>query len=263
VLTCSGCGLENRETAKFCGDCGQLLATVVECVACGTENPRGRRFCDECGGALDAPRRTASATPEPITSEPRGAPDTLAGGRYHANIVTVHDVEEEGEHVYLVCQYMAGGDLERRLAEAEGHRLGVEEALSVTEQLCDALAHAHSHGIVHRDLKPGNVWISADGSVQLGDFGLAVALDRTRITQDGAMVGTATYMPPEQAVGGDVTASSDLYSLGAMLYEMVAGRPPFVGDDSVAVISQQLNTRPVAPSWHNSDVRPELEATER
>jgi len=178
----------------------------------------------------------------------------------HPNIVTVHDVDEEGERVYLVCQYMAGGDLEHRLARTEGHRLAIAEALTIAEQLCDALAHAHGHGIVHRDLKPGNVWIAADGGVQLGDFGLAVALDRTRVTQDGSMVGTATYMPPEQAVGGDVTASSDLYSLGAMLYEMLVGRPPFVGDDSVAVISQQLNTRPVAPSWHNPEVRPELEA---
>jgi class 3 adenylate cyclase len=178
----------------------------------------------------------------------------------HPNVVTVHDVVEEGERVYLVCQFMAGGDLERRVAEAEGHRLPVDEALSVTEQVCAALAHAHAHGIVHRDLKPGNVWLAADGAVQLGDFGLAVSLERTRMTQEGTMVGTATYMPPEQAVGGDVGPRSDLYSLGAMLYEMLTGRPPFVGDDSVAVISQHLNTRPVAPSWHNPQVRPELEA---
>ena len=74
------------------------------------------------------------------------------------------------------------------------------------------------------------------------------------------MMGTASYMPPEQAVGGEVTPRSDLYSLGALFYELLAGRPPFVGDDSVAVISQQLNTRPVAPSWHNAEGRPELEA---
>jgi len=177
-----------------------------------------------------------------------------------ANIVTVYDVVEEDERVYLVCQYMAGGDLERHLAEAEGHKLKIEEAFTLVEQICDALAHAHAHGIVHRDLKPGNVWLAEDGTAKLGDFGLAVALDRTRLTQDGSMVGTATYMPPEQAVGGEVTLRSDLYSLGALFYELLAGRPPFVGDDSVAVISQQLNTRPVAPSWHNSDVRPELEA---
>ncbi len=310
---CAQCGFENRETAKFCGDCGQPIRTTVACVACGTENPRGQRFCDECGGALDPPRRSADPRPAATSVEAPGEPTTLADGRYrvqrllgegakkrvylardtrldrevaiafvkshgldlvrvrreaeamgrlgdHPNIVTVHDVVEDGERVYLVCQYMAGGDLERRLDEAEGHRLPREDALTITEQLCDALSHAHGHGIVHRDLKPGNVWISADGSVQLGDFGLAVALDRTRITQDGSMVGTATYMPPEQAVGGDVTPTSDLYSLGALLYEMLTGRPPFVGEDSVAVISQQLNTRPVAPSWHNPEVGPELEA---
>jgi class 3 adenylate cyclase/tetratricopeptide (TPR) repeat protein len=178
----------------------------------------------------------------------------------HANIVTVHDVADEKGRVYLVCQYVAGGDLDHKLAAAEAHRLPIDDALRIATQICGALEHAHASGIVHRDLKPGNVWLTAEGDAKLGDFGLAVALDRTRITQDGTMVGTATYMPPEQAVGGVVTPRSDLYALGAMLYELVVGRPPFVGDDSVAVISQHLNTRPVAPTWHNEEVPPDLEA---
>jgi serine/threonine protein kinase len=91
----------------------------------------------------------------------------------HANVVTVYDVVEESGRVYLVSQYMAGGDLEQRLARADGHRLPVDEALTIGAQLCAALAHAHAHGIVHRDVKPGNVWLSAEGTVQLGDFGLA------------------------------------------------------------------------------------------
>jgi class 3 adenylate cyclase len=318
MLDCAACGYENRETAKFCGDCGQPLATTVACGACGTENSRSQRFCDECGGALGQPASPASSSAAPAARAAaplpgEGVPDALAAGRYrlqrflgegakkrvhlahdtrldrdvaiafiksegldlvrvrreaeamgrlgdHPNIVTVYDVDEEAGRVYLVCQFMAGGDLDHLLEAADGRRLPVDETLAVAEQLCRALAHAHANGIVHRDLKPGNVWLAADGSVKLGDFGLAVALDRTRITQEGAMVGTATYMPPEQAVGGDVTASSDLYALGAVLYELLVGRPPFVGDDSVAVISQHLNTRPVAPSWHNPDVRPELEA---
>src|SRR5581483_4376754 len=93
-----------------------------------------------------------------------------------------------------------------------------------------------------------------------GDFGLAVALDKTRLTQAGMMVGTVSYMPPEQALGGEVTPRSDLYSLGAMLYELVTGRPPFIGDESVAIITQHLNTPPVAPSWHVPDLPPGLEA---
>jgi eukaryotic-like serine/threonine-protein kinase len=99
-----------------------------------------------------------------------------------------------------------------------------------------------------------------EGVAKLGDFGLAVALDRSRLTQAGMMVGTVSYMPPEQAMGGEVTPRSDLYSLGAMLYEMVTGRPPFVGDDSVAVITQHLNAQPVIPSWHNAEMPAALEA---
>jgi tetratricopeptide (TPR) repeat protein len=178
----------------------------------------------------------------------------------HPNIVTVHDVDEEDGRIYLVCQYIDGGDLDQKLAESDGHRFSIDEALGITEQICAALQHAHDRDIVHRDLKPGNVWLTASGDAKLGDFGLAMALDRSRITHEGAMVGTATYMPPEQAVGGRASPRSDLYSLGAMLYEMLTGRPPFVGDDSVAIISQHLNVRPVAPSWHNPDVSPGLEA---
>src|SRR5207253_2700712 len=140
------------------------------------------------------------------------------------------------------------------------HRVSVEAALRIADQVCQGLEYAHSHGIVHRDLKPGNVWLTEDGTAKLGDFGLAVALDRSRLTQAGMMVGTVAYMPPEQAVGGKVEPRSDLYSLGAMLYELVTGRPPFVGEESVAIISQHLNTPPVSPSWHRPDLPPALEA---
>ena len=102
--------------------------------------------------------------------------------------------------------------------------------------------------------------LTSDGTAKIGDFGLAVATDRSRLTQEGMMVGTVSYMPPEQAMGGDVTPRSDLYSLGAMLYEMVTGRPPFVGDDSVAIIGQHINTPPVAPTWHNQSCPRPLEA---
>ena len=132
-------------------------------------------------------------------------------------------------------------------------------AIEIARSVCKGLEFAHAKGIIHRDIKPGNVWLSADGTAKVGDFGLAVAVDLSRLTQVGMMVGTVSYMPPEQAMGGKVTAKADLYSLGAMLYEMVTGRPPFVGDDSVAIIGQHINTPPVSPTWHRADLPPALE----
>jgi serine/threonine protein kinase len=166
----------------------------------------------------------------------------------HPNIVTVFDTGDEKGHPYIVSQYMAGGDLAAMLKGREDHRLPIEQAVRIAEQVCAGLEHAHARGIVHRDLKPGNIWFDSPGVAQIGDFGLAVALDRSRLTMAGMMVGTASYMPPEQAMGGETTPSSDLYALGCVLYEMVSGRPPFAGDDTVAVISQHVNTPPVSPT---------------
>ncbi|MEE8346459.1 MAG: AAA family ATPase, partial [Dehalococcoidia bacterium] len=182
----------------------------------------------------------------------------------HPHIVTIHDIGEddgpEGQvRPYIVSQYMAGGDLEGLLQQAENHRLPLDQALRIAVEVRQALEHAHSRGIIHRDLMPGNIWLTQDGTAKLGDFGLAMALDRSRLTTEGMMLGTAAYMPPEQALGREADARSDLYSLGCVLYEMVTGRPPFLGDDTVAIISQHINTAPVTPSWHNSAVPRALE----
>lgn len=210
----------------------------------------------------------------------------------HPHIVTVFDIGDEAGAPYIVSQYMAGGDLAGLIKQAEDHRLPLDVALRIADQICQALEHAHANGVIHRDLKPGNVWLTGEGDphpqlaslapaspaaageadtvpspqhsvmstqhsvAKLGDFGLAIALDRSRLTQAGMMVGTVAYMGPEQALGGEITARSDLYSLGCLLYELVTGRPPFVGDESVAIISQHLNTPPVSPSWHVPDLPP-------
>ena len=143
---------------------------------------------------------------------------------------------------------------------APDHKLPLERALEITKDTCRGLEFARSRGIVHRDLKPGNVWLTQGSIAKIGDFGLAVALDRSRLTAEGMMVDTVAYMPPEQALGGEVTPRSDLYSLGAMLYEMVCGRPPFLGDGPVSIIGQHINTPPVAPIWHNGNCPRALEA---
>jgi predicted ATPase/class 3 adenylate cyclase len=186
----------------------------------------------------------------------------------HPFVVTIHDIGDEGGQPYIVSQYMAGGDLEGMLQRAENHRLSINQAVAIANQIRQALEYAHSQGIIHRDLKPGNIWLTEAPSVasgqpqtaKLGDFGLAVALDRSRVTVAGMMMGTVAYMPPEQALGREADARSDLYSWGCVFYEMVTGRPPFLGDDTVAIISQHINTAPVAPSWHNPEVPRALEA---
>jgi tetratricopeptide (TPR) repeat protein len=178
----------------------------------------------------------------------------------HPHIVSVFDLGEHEGQPYMVTELMGGGDVEGLLEKAEGHPLPLEHALRIADQVCQGLEFAHQQHLVHRDLKPGNVWLTAEGVAKIGDFGLAVATDRSRLTQMRLMVGTALYMPPEQAMGGEVSPQSDLYSLGAMLYELVTGRPPFVGDESVAIITQHLNTPPVSPSWHRPDLPLPLEA---
>jgi len=171
----------------------------------------------------------------------------------HANIVAVYDIGDEDGRPFFVCQYIAGGDLQQELRAVTGP-LALDRALAVTSDVARALAFAHGRGIVHRDIKPANIWLTEDRSAKLGDFGLAFGADRSRLTQDGTFVGTAAYISPEQAMGTAADARSDLYALGCVLYEMVTGRVPFAGDDMVSVISQHIETAPVAPSWHNPQV---------
>ena len=177
----------------------------------------------------------------------------------HPHVVTIHDLGIEDGAIYLVTEYLSGGDLRDRLAAAEGRRLPVALTLALGTQLASALAHAHARGVVHRDLNPGNVWFAADGRAKLGDFGLGVSLARARMVRDGLLATSVAYMAPEHALGHPADARGDLYSLGAMLYEMVTGRPPFLGDDAIAVLSQQIHAVPVAPSWLNPAVTPSLE----
>jgi class 3 adenylate cyclase/Cdc6-like AAA superfamily ATPase len=174
----------------------------------------------------------------------------------HPNLVNIYDIGEEAGAPYIVQEYVSGGSLAELVAEEPPP---LARTLQLAQDVCSALSFIHEQNLVHRDIKPSNVFLTEDGSAKVGDFGLAVGLDRTRITMQGGMIGTPSYMPPEQALAGDVTPQSDLYSLGAMLYELVTGRPPFVGDDPTSVISQHINTPPVAPSWHSEHCPPELE----
>src|SRR5688572_15840870 len=177
----------------------------------------------------------------------------------HPNVVSVYDIGEEEGNPFIVTQYVRGGSVADVLSACKPAPLQLPEAIRIAAQTCRALNHAHAHGILHRDVKPRNVWLMRDGAVKLGDFGLALSLDRTELTDEDLRAGTAAYIAPEQALGSAVSPQSDLYSLGVMLYEMVAGRRPFSGDTALAVISQHVNSRPVAPSWHNPAINDPLD----
>jgi hypothetical protein len=278
---CPGCQRENPLDQSFCGRCGRSLEAKRDAGAQPEGVPSafasGRyeveRFLGE--GAkkrvylardtrLDREVAIGVIKQEGLDAEGRlrVQREARAMGRLgdHPHVVTVYDVAEEDGDLYLVCQYMGGGDLASRLAATEDRRLPIPETLRIAQELCHALEHAHAQGVIHRDLKPGNVWLTPEGQAKLGDFGLAVSLDRTRLTREGMMVGTAAYMAPEQALAKPPDTRSDLYGLGALLYELLTGRPPFAGDDAVAVISQHLNTPPVDPTWHNGEIPTPLEA---
>jgi eukaryotic-like serine/threonine-protein kinase len=176
----------------------------------------------------------------------------------HPNIVAVYDTGEtdvSGVSVpYIVMEYVDGTTL-RELVKS-GHRFTPERAVEITEGTLTALDYSHRHGIIHRDIKPGNIMLSRTGQVKVMDFGIAraVADSAATMTQTSAVLGTAQYLSPEQARGEVVDARSDLYSTGCLLYELLTGRPPFVGDSPVSVAYQHVRETPSPPSTLNPDV---------
>ena len=190
----------------------------------------------------------------------------------HPHVVTVYDAVEDAGTLHIVVRYMAGGSLSARLAVVPGGRLPVEEVLRTGRALADALAHAHEHGVIHRDVKPDNVWLAADGSAGLGDFGIAVATGAAAPAHKrhidayvqegsvGAATGTPYYQAPEQAAGMAPLAQSDLYALGATLWELLCGRPPFQGTDAAALLEAHRHAAPDPPSHHAPGVPAALDA---
>jgi eukaryotic-like serine/threonine-protein kinase len=174
----------------------------------------------------------------------------------HPHIVALYDAGEESGQRYIVMELVRGGSLRERL---QGERMPWRDACHIAQQVALALGSAHEQGIVHRDIKPGNILFDEDGSAKLTDFGLAHLTDVSAMTRTGTVMGTVLYLSPEQALGRAVDARSDLYSLGAVLYEMLAGKPPFVGDSAVAVIYKHLNEEPQSLAAAGVDVPANVE----
>ncbi|HET9248975.1 MAG TPA: Stk1 family PASTA domain-containing Ser/Thr kinase [Actinomycetota bacterium] len=177
----------------------------------------------------------------------------------HPHIVSVFDTgSDDGVH-FIVMEYVEG----RTLAEilAGGGRILPDRAIDIAMDACRALEAAHARGVIHRDIKPGNIMLDARGDVKVTDFGIArVTTTADTVAQTAAILGTASYLSPEQAQGQPVDGRSDIYSLACVVYEMVTGRPPFLGDSPVAVASKQVLEQPTPPSRLNPDVTADLDA---
>ena len=159
----------------------------------------------------------------------------LAGRLAHPNIVRVYDVGELEGRPFIVMEYVPGTSLDRAgLLSAAG-------AVDVGIQACAGLQHAHDAGLVHRDVKPANLLLRDDGVLKIADFGIARASESTRHTQAGTLLGTAAYLAPEQIAGGEASAASDIYALGAVLYELLTGRPPYAFSTLPELAAQQAD----------------------
>src|SRR5271167_1122375 len=188
----------------------------------------------------------------------------------HPNICTIYAIEEcDGQH-FIAMELLEGQSLNEKI---NGHPLSVEKIIDIGIQITDALDVAHGKGIVHRDLKPGNIFLTRRGPAKILDFGLAklardrhstmetmggeaTTLVRPQLTSPGTAVGTVAYMSPEQARGDEVDARSDLFSLGAVLYEMSTGRIPFDGKTSAVIFQGILTGMPPRPTQLNASVPP-------
>ncbi|WP_442599455.1 Stk1 family PASTA domain-containing Ser/Thr kinase [Neobacillus sp. D3-1R] len=175
----------------------------------------------------------------------------------HPNIVNIFDVGEEDGLYYIVMEFVDGQTLKQYIQQHAP--LKVDEALEIMKQLTSAISHAHQNHIVHRDIKPHNILIDRKGNVKITDFGIAMALSATSITQTNSVLGSVHYLSPEQARGGTANKKSDIYSLGIVLFEMLTGRLPFSGESAVSIALKHLQSETPSPKRWNPTIPQSVE----
>ncbi len=175
-----------------------------------------------------------------------------AGRLNHPNIVTIYDVGKSGNIAFIAMEFLQGSELRDLLREERS--MPVSQIIEIVAQVAEGLSYAHQHGIVHRDIKPSNIMLVRDGRIKITDFGIARMPSSAVHTQTGMVLGSPKYMSPEQVLGKEIDRRSDIFSLGVMLYEMLTGTSPFVGENVNAIMYQTLNLVPPAPGTLNPDV---------
>ncbi|MBN1224315.1 MAG: protein kinase, partial [Candidatus Aminicenantes bacterium] len=285
TITCSKCKTRNTDKQRFCGECGAQL-TQTEDVAAPTrtleipipEMKAGIAFADRyeileelgAGGMGKVYRAKDKKINEEIALKiikPEVASDVKTIERFshelklarkisHRHVCRMYEFMEAGGIHYISMEYVSGKDLKRHIQEKGP--LSEKDVRSIAKQVCTGLMEAHRMGIVHRDLKPGNIMIENDGQAKIMDFGIARSLHSRGLTVEGMIVGTPEYMSPEQVNGEEVDQRSDIYSLGAVLFEMITGRVLFEGESAFSVALKQKNEIPPDPQDFNPETSTEF-----
>lgn len=175
----------------------------------------------------------------------------------HPNIVSIYDVGEDGDIYYIVMEYVEGMTLKQYIQKNDP--IPIETALDIMKQITAAISHAHQNGIIHRDIKPQNILIDHEGNIKITDFGIAIALSSTNITQTNAVLGSVHYLSPEQARGGMANKKSDIYSLGIVMFELFTGRLPFYGESAISIALKHLQSETPSPKRWNPDIPQSVE----
>src|SRR5262245_14236152 len=261
-MTCQKCGTSLRDDAKFCGNCGTPVGqqevadpriTSIEKalnfkykivkkigvggfaeVYLGEHSQLGRQV------AIKILRHGFAGEDEMIERFRRESKS--AAKLTHPNIIDIYDVGENEGIYFFVMKYVEGETLGKKMQREK--KIAPHEAVHIVKQVADALAYAHDHDVIHRDIKPANVMLDQFKKPILMDFGIARVQLESNLTKTGTLMGTPHYLPPEQPLGKAVDGRSDIYSLGIMFYEMLAGRPPFHDENSVTLIFKHINEPP-------------------
>ncbi len=287
-MKCPKCHSDNSDTARFCAECGtsftpapgsrakgsgtHTMQTPVKELTTGTTFAGRYQIIEELGhGGMGRVYKVQDTKiGEKIALKlirPEAGLDKKSLERFsnelklarkirHKNVCQMFDLGEDQGTRYITMEYVHGEDLKQLIRKVG--RLSPGQSIGIARQVCEGLEEAHKLGVVHRDLKPQNIMVDEDGKARIMDFGIARSLSGKSITGAGVMIGTPEYMSPEQVEGKEVDQRSDIYSLGVILYEMVTGRLPFIGETPISVAHKQKYETPEDPKKINTQVSDDL-----